>query len=101
MNIQYIESVICAEERMSTEELHMRTRMRNICEVRNIVMFLALHYGNTESYVARHFGLDHATAHHAKKAIMDLCDVYKEMKAKIDRYKILLKEEKVFYPIEQ
>jgi chromosomal replication initiation ATPase DnaA len=101
MNIQYIEATICAEEKVNAEDLHVKTRERKVCFVRQMIMYFAIIHGETQLRAGGYFGLDHATANHAKITINNLCDVYKKMKSKIDRYKFLLREENVLYPIEQ
>lgn len=89
--IEYIEAVVCEGETIEPELLHERTRKQLIKDLRQMIMYLALKYGNTEHNTGSYFCLDHATAHHAKIAMQNMYDTDKLFKYKIDKYDELLK----------
>lgn len=89
--IEYIEAVVCEGECIEAEILHERTRKQYIKDIRQMIMFLALKYGNTELKTGSYFCLDHSTAHHARKAIQNMYDTDRLFKYKLDKYDELLK----------
>ena len=93
-SITYIESIICAGEDISPSDLQLRDRTEEVCTARQLIMIFAMKYGNSESSAGGHFGLDHSTAHHAKKSISDRCDTDKYFRAKFNYYDNLFKQTK-------
>ena len=75
--IELLEKAVCEVRGINPSELHVKTRKRYICETRQMVMYFALLYRNTESSSAGYFGLHHSTAHHGRKVINNLIETDK------------------------
>ena len=93
-NIEYIESVICAEEKIEAIKLHSKIRRRDICDIRQMIMYFALLFGNTEAMTGCYFERDHATAHNAKISVQNLYDTDKGVREKIEQYSEIIKRGK-------
>lgn len=88
--IKSIERIICREESINAKDLQIRTRATKIKETRQIVMYFAIQRGASLSTAGRYYGLDHATALHAKKVVNNLCFSDKNFRLKIGYYSYLL-----------
>ena len=96
--IKLIEKYLCKQRQLTPELLRERNqgnklnRRREIVLCRQLVVYYALMNGYTEREAGDYFdGQDHSTAHHAKKKIHDLCDVYPDFRFDISEYdKVLL-----------
>jgi chromosomal replication initiation ATPase DnaA len=91
-DLRYIESVVCAEENVEPELLHNPKRQGRYKEIRQIIMFISLFFGETLYEVGRYFNRDHATASNARTRIRNLCDTELCMKQKVERYIKIIKE---------
>lgn len=89
-SLQFIESVVCTEEDIQPSVLHTKTKKREICELRQVVMYLGWRFENSESTIGTYFNRDHATAHHAKSTISDLYDTNRMLRNKIDKWILIL-----------
>ncbi len=92
--IEFIEEVVCYEEKINPECLHTKSMKREWCGPRQIIMSLAYEYGLgdglTYSSVSRYFDRDHATVIHARKSVQNDYDTDKLFRAKIDKYRNIL-----------
>jgi hypothetical protein len=85
--IEYIEKIVCEGEGVENPaSLHTSSREKLLTGTRQIIMALACRAGVSEEKSGGYFGRDHATAHHAKEKIYDLCGIYKDFKKKIEMY---------------
>ena len=78
--IETIEEVVCKVRGIDPEDLHRRTRRREICETRQIVMYFAVLDKHTQAFTSRYFGLEHCSAIHARKNVERLVSVDKAIR---------------------
>lgn len=90
LSIEFIEKTICEEENLDKGLLHVRTRKREVAEIRQVIMTFAVRFGHTLQEAGDYFGLDHATANHARKTINNIYDTEKCFREKMDRYENIL-----------
>ena len=69
--IKEIADTVCKVRGIDPEELKRKTRKQEIREARQIAMYFALLEGHSQSKAAGYFGLDHATAIHARKVVAE------------------------------
>lgn len=85
--IKEIESIVCAEEKIKPEFLHIKTRKGNIKETRQKVMYLTKELTKmTFTAIGAYYELDHNTARHAHKTINDLMDSDKILRDNIQKH---------------
>ena len=74
---------------MSMEAINSKSRIRDLVEVRQIMMHILRIYGEYTLYeIGMSFGgRDHSTVIHAKDTVYDLCDTDKAYRAKFEEIK--------------
>lgn len=95
--MKYIEAVVCDGENIAPEDLHRKARTKKEVETRQIIMCLALDAGVKQKDAADYFGLDHATANHAKNKLRGLAEIYPSFAEKYETYKRGTKDKKATY----
>jgi len=95
--IKLIEIYICLKRGIESSYLHeingnnKLRRNREIVLARQIIVYYACLNGYSERKAGMFYGLDHATVHHAKNKIVDLCLIYHDFRDEIADYdKVLL-----------
>ena len=91
-SIEYIETVVCAERGISPVRLHTKKQTHDVCFPRQIIMHLALYFENTQWSAANYYEREHSTVINGQKVIYKLCDIDKEFKEEINRYKAIIRE---------
>ena len=92
-----IENIICLGEGVTPGEIHSKSRKAELRETRQIIMYFAkeLNPGWTLTNIAGYFGLDHATATHAQKTVINLVATNKQFREKIQKHRMRLKAIKI------
>ena len=68
-DIQYIESIVCAGEKVDPDVLHTRDRHGFIVDARNKIMYLAMNFGNVGREVVAYYGMKHPAENYARREI--------------------------------
>jgi hypothetical protein len=87
-----IHNYICRQENVEPDLLFAGTQERIPAQTRQLVMAFAMRYGIGSSQAAKFYGLDHATANHARKTVENLCFGDRYFRDKIERYDRELRE---------
>jgi len=95
-SIEYIEKMVCHGEQVDADILHTRTRKEPWLMTRQLIMTLALNQSYTQEVAGRYFCLDHTTALHAKKSIMNRVATDKVFREKYEGYKEMLRDKETF-----
>lgn len=87
--IEKIEAIVCGSKGIHPKELKKKTRVGNIKETRQVIMYLTHEaYPNmTWASIGSYFKLDRATAMHAHKTISNLTDTDKHLAEEVLGYK--------------
>ena len=91
-SIEYIETVVCAEEKITPDMLQINRRYWEVCFPRQLVMYFAMLFENSQTAAAEYYGKTHASAFNSRKSIQNFYDTNKEFREKIDRYYDIIKE---------
>ena len=87
----YIEHTICEGERFDPIVLKYKTRRREIVFTRQLIMYFGKEFKvGSWHFIGGKFGKDHATAMHAHKTIINLCDTDRKIREKVAKYKLSL-----------
>ncbi len=95
-DISYIEQIVCAVRGQQPERLQTRTRVRDIKETRQVVIYFSMKEGHTYANSGGYYGLDHATAIHARTHINNMIDTEKQMRDEVDIICGVLKDEELY-----
>ena len=82
--IDLIEKVVCNVLGVTPASLHQKSRKREICETRQIVLYFALLEGYTLRLAAKFYNLDHATSIHSRKKVYNIYATEKAFRNSID-----------------
>jgi hypothetical protein len=96
--IELIEKYICKKRNIPVEKIREQQpngnlkRNRELVMCRQLIVYYAMANGMSEREAGDYFNKqDHSTAHHAKKKIRDLCDIYRDFAFDIAEYdKVLI-----------
>jgi hypothetical protein len=86
MDIDYVQKIVCEYFSLTTGDLHMSTRKRDIVQARQIAMYYSklLTKSSLATIGLQIGGKDHATVLHACGTISNLYDTDKELRFKVD-----------------
>ncbi len=87
ITIDYIQKVVCDHYGLPIDQIHAKTRKREIVQARQVAMYFAKkHTKSSLATIGQQCGnKDHATVLHACKTISNLIDTDKEFKASLNR----------------
>jgi chromosomal replication initiation ATPase DnaA len=85
--LSLIQAVVCKGEDVTPTQLRAKTRITEVRQARQMIMYFALEYGYTQPKSAAYVNLDHATALHARKVVNNECDTDKAYLDKIVKYR--------------
>lgn len=93
ISVDYIQKVVCDYFNITPDQLHSKTRKREIVQARQIAMFFSksLTKSSLASIGSQIGGKDHATVLHACKTVNNLIDTDKRFKQTIDNIEKKLK----------
>ncbi len=93
ISVDYIQKIVCDYFNISPDQLHSKTRKREIVQARQIAMFFSksLTKSSLASIGSQIGGKDHATVLHACKTVNNLMDTDKRFKQTIDNIEKKLK----------
>jgi hypothetical protein len=101
--IEYIEAIICAEEKIMPNDLRTKNiingklrRFRIFSEIRQYVMYFSQLVGYEPRIAANYYGFDRCTALHAKKHINNLIDSNKKFAVKMMKYSKIIEDGKLY-----
>lgn len=97
MKIELIQQTVCDFYGLKNSDLLVRTRKRHIVFARQIIIYLSIFYLKyTFQKSAEIYGLNHATAIHAKKTIKNIYDTSKNYRRQIDEIKKIIEGESLY-----
>lgn len=89
--VEKIENIVCDYYKIKSFLLYTKTRKREIVFPRQILMYLYMsHLKMTSIKAADVYSRDHATALHAKKTILNLCETDNKIRSQVKQIKSLL-----------
>jgi len=93
ISVDYIQKVVCDYFNITPDQLHSRTRKREIVQARQVAMYFSksLTKSSLASIGSQIGGKDHATVLHACKTVNNLIDTDKQFKQTIDNLEKKLK----------
>jgi len=93
ISVDYIQKIVCDYFNISPDQLHSKTRKREIVQARQIAMFFSksLTKSSLASIGSQIGGKDHATVLHACKTVNNLMDTDKRFKQTIENIEKKLK----------
>ncbi|MFP3860216.1 MAG: chromosomal replication initiator protein DnaA [Bacteroidales bacterium] len=93
ISVDYIQKIVCDYFNINPEQLHSKTRKREIVQARQIAMFFSksLTKSSLASIGSQIGGKDHATVLHACKTVNNLMDTDKRFKVTIENIEKKLK----------
>ncbi len=93
ISVDYIQKVVCDYFSITPDQLHSRTRKREIVQARQVAMYFSksLTKSSLASIGSQIGGKDHATVLHACKTVNNLIDTDKQFKQTIDNLEKKLK----------
>ncbi|MFO8236489.1 MAG: chromosomal replication initiator protein DnaA [Bacteroidales bacterium] len=93
ISVDYIQKIVCDYFNINPEQLHSKTRKREIVQARQIAMFFSksLTKSSLASIGSQIGGKDHATVLHACKTVNNLMDTDKRFKSTIENIEKKLK----------
>lgn len=88
---------ILKEEKMTLEEVRIRTRKRKICWVRQLAMAMSKEFTRTtEAEIGRYLGgFDHSSVNHSGNVINNMYDTDKAAREKIYKYREYLSHKRM------
>lgn len=82
-----IENIVCIGEELVPSDIHTRSRMREIKEARQIIMYFAREKTKLSwRQIAGYFNMNHATALNAVQRMKDYIDTDIKFREKINEY---------------
>jgi len=93
ISVDYIQKIVCDYFEISPDQLHSKTRKREIVQARQIAMYFSksLTKASLASIGSQIGGKDHATVLHACKTVNNLIDTDKRFKQTVDNIEKKLK----------
>jgi chromosomal replication initiator protein len=93
ISVDYIQKIVCDYFEITPDQLHSKTRKREIVQARQIAMFFSksLTKSSLASIGSQIGGKDHATVLHACKTVNNLIDTDKRFKQTVDNIEKKLK----------
>jgi chromosomal replication initiator protein len=93
ISVDYIQKIVCDYFEITPDQLHSKTRKREIVQARQIAMFFSksLTKASLASIGSQIGGKDHATVLHACKTVNNLIDTDKRFKQTVDNIEKKLK----------
>lgn len=93
ISVDYIQKIVCDYFEISPDQLHSKTRKREIVQARQIAMYFSksLTKASLASIGSQIGGKDHATVLHACKTVNNLIDTDKRFKKTVDNIEKKLK----------